>query len=123
MDGVQLVGLEKLLATSDIISLHTVLTDETRNMIDADAIAKMKPGAYIVNCARGELVDEDALYEACKSGKIAGAALDVYSQEPYIGRLLELDNVYFTPHIGASTKEAQLRIGKELVEKLKAELR
>jgi D-3-phosphoglycerate dehydrogenase len=77
---------------------------------------------FIVNTSRGEVVDEDALYEACKSGKVLGAALDVYRSEPYRGKLLELDNVYFTPHLGASTVEAQQRIGKELVAILKTEL-
>ena len=91
-------------------------------MIDAEALAKMKNGAYLINAARGGIVDENALYDACKSGKLTGAALDVYASEPYTGKLLELDNVLFTPHIGASTKEAQERIGKELVERLKKEL-
>ena len=67
------------------------------NMINKDTIAKMKDGVWIVNTARGDVIDEDALYEACKSGKISGVALDVYRQEPYKGKLLELDNVYFPP--------------------------
>ena len=119
---IKFVGLDELYAQADVISLHTVLLPQTIGMINADSIAKMKNGVYILNMARGELVDEDALYEGCKSGKIAGAALDVFPTEPYTGKLLELDNVFFTPHLGASTKEAQMRIGKELVEKLKEEL-
>lgn len=115
-------SLDEFLGKADVISLHTVLTPETKNMINKNTIAKMKDGVFIVNAARGGLVDEDALYDACKGGKVAGAALDVYSTEPYTGRLLELDNICFTPHIGAGTKEAQMRIGEELVEKLKQEL-
>jgi len=118
-DFVEFFSLDELYGKSDVITLHTILVPETKNMINSESISKMKEGAYIVNFARGELIDEDALYEACKKGKIAGAALDVYQSEPYKGKLLELDNVYFTPHIGGSTKEAQFRIGEELVEKLK----
>ncbi len=114
--------LDGLLAQSDVVTLHTVLTPETKQMINKNSIAKMKDGAYIINAARGGLIDEAALYEACKSNKIAGAALDVYETEPYTGRLLELDNVLFTPHLGASTAEAQARIGEELVAILKKEL-
>ena len=76
----------------------------------------------IINTSRGDVIDEDALYEAVKSGKVAAAALDVYRQEPYKGRLLELENVCLSPHLGAATKEAQGRIGAELVELLKKEL-
>ncbi|NYZ73784.1 3-phosphoglycerate dehydrogenase [Candidatus Micrarchaeota archaeon] len=115
--------LDALLARADIISLHVPTTPQTANMINRGSIAKMKDGVYIVNTARGDIIDEDALYEGCKSGKIAGAAIDVYRQEPYKGKLLELDNVYFTPHLGASTKEAQARIGAELVKILKEELK
>lgn len=114
--------LGSFLAQSDIISLHVPVLESTKNFINAENIAKMKDGVYIVNTSRGEIVDEDALYEALKSGKVAGAALDVYKSEPYNGRLLELDNVCFTPHLGASTKEAQGRIGAELVAALKSEL-
>jgi len=117
------VDMETLFRNSDVISLHTILTEETKHMINKDTITKMKNGVYIINAARGALVDEDALYEACKSGKIAGAAIDVYETEPYTGKLLELDNIYFTPHLGASTVEAQNRIGEELVEKLKLALK
>lgn len=121
--GVKFVSLEELYSNSDAISLHTVLVPQTKGMINKDSIAKMKDGVWLVNLARGELIEEDALYEACKSGKVAGAALDVYAAEPYTGKLLELDNICFTPHLGASTKEAQMRIGIELVEKLAAELK
>ncbi len=114
--------LDAFFAQADIISLHVPVLDSTKNMINAANIAKMKDGVYIVNTSRGEIVDEDALYEAVKSGKVAGAALDVYKSEPYNGRLLELENVCFTPHLGASTKEAQGRIGAELVAALKSAL-
>jgi D-3-phosphoglycerate dehydrogenase len=121
--NVKFVGLDELYANADIISLHTVLVPETKGMINKDTIAKMKKTVWIVNAARGELINEDDLYEACKSGRITGVAIDVYSKEPYDGKLLELDNVCFTPHLGASTKEAQARIGVELVEKLGQELK
>ncbi len=123
ISGVRFVSLDELYSTADIISLHTVLVPETKGMINKDSIAKMKKTGWIVNDARGELQNEDDLYEACKSGRITGAAIDVYPQEPYSGKLLELDNIYFTPHLGASTKEAQARIGTELVEKLGQELK
>jgi len=116
---VRQVGIDTLLAESDVISLHTVLVPETKGMINKKTIEKMKDGAFIVNTARGELIEEEALYEALKSGKLAGAALDVFWQEPYSGKLLELENVLFTPHIGGNTKEAQIRIGEELIEALK----
>ncbi len=120
---VKFVSLDELYSTADIISLHTVLVPETKGMINKDTIAKMKKTVWIVNAARGELINEDDLYEACKSGRITGVALDVYPNEPYSGKLLELDNIFFTPHLGASTKEAQARIGIELVEKLGQELK
>ena len=114
--------LDEFLKQSDVITLHVPLTDNTKDMINKETIQKMKDGTYLINTSRGEIIDEDALYEACKTGKIAGAALDVYRKEPYEGKLLELDNISFTPHLGASTKQAQLRIGRELIEKLKKEL-
>lgn len=116
------VNLNDLMALSDYISLHVPLTPETRELINPAAIAKMKSNAVLINTARGGLVDEEALYSALKDGKIAGAALDVYPQEPYMGKLCELDNIVLTPHIAGSTKEAQARIGQELVELLKKEL-
>jgi D-3-phosphoglycerate dehydrogenase len=113
--------LDEFLSQADVISIHAPLTKDTKNLINKETIAKMKNGAYLINTARGGIVDEDALYEGCKSGKLTGAALDVYSSEPYKGKLLELENVYFTPHLGASTKEAQIRIGKELISIIKKE--
>ena len=114
--------LDLFFSMSDVFSIHVPLLDSTKNMINKDSIAKMKNGAFIVNTSRGEIIDDDALYEACKSGKLLGAALDVYREEPYKGKLLELDNICFTPHLGASTKEAQGRIGGELVKIIKTEL-
>lgn len=113
------VSLEELYGKADVISLHTVLVPQTEKMINKESIEKMKAGVYLVNIARGPLIDEEALYEGLKKGKIAGAALDVYCKEPYEGKLLELNNVFFSPHLGANTKEAQARIGEEVIEKIK----
>ncbi len=108
--GVELVDLEQIYTRSDFISLHTVLTDETRDMINKDTIARMKPGVRIVDAARGALVNEADLAEALKSGKVAGAALDVYPTEPPPADdpLIGLPNVVHTPHLAASTEDAQI---------------
>ncbi len=117
--GIKLVTLDELLAQADYISLHLPKTKESTNMIGAEQFAKMKNGVRIVNCARGGIVSEDALYEALTSGKVAGAALDVFNEEPPTDwKLLKLDNVIASPHIGAATKEAQGRVGAEVAEKL-----
>ena len=115
-------SLEEVLAAADFISLHTTLTSETRGLIGRAELAKAKDGVRIVNVARGELVDEEALAEALRSGKVAGAALDVFSHEPYAGPLLELDSVIVTPHLGASTQEAQDRAGVIVAEQVAAAL-
>ncbi|MCI0503791.1 hydroxyacid dehydrogenase [Candidatus Micrarchaeota archaeon] len=115
-------NLDAFLGRADAISLHVPATPQTVNLVCRESIAKMKDGVIIINTSRGEIIDEDALYEAAKSGKVGGAALDVFRKEPYSGKLLELDNVYLTPHLGASTKEAQEKIGAELVRLLKEEL-
>jgi D-3-phosphoglycerate dehydrogenase / 2-oxoglutarate reductase len=109
-------------AAADFLTLHLPLTDETRRSIGADAFAQMRDGVRIVNAARGELVDEDALLEALRSGKVAAAALDVFTEEPYSGPLLELDNVVVTPHLAASTEEAQDRAGVIIAEQVAAAL-
>lgn len=115
--------LHELLAASDCVTLHATLSDNTKNMIDAKALAAMKPGARLINCARGELVDEAALAEALNSGKIKGAAIDVYSVEPPVGNpLLTAKNVVLTPHLAASTSEAQERVSIDAVEALLAYL-
>ncbi|CAM3343294.1 phosphoglycerate dehydrogenase [Hydrogenibacillus schlegelii] len=117
--AVEKVSFETLLAEADIITLHTPLTDETRNLIDAAAIARMKDGVRIVNCARGGLIDERALYDALVSGKVAGAALDVFAEEPPAGNpLLDLPNVVVTPHLGASTVEAQELVARDVAQEV-----
>ena len=118
----QMETLDELLGASDVVTLHSPLTDETRRLIDRDAITKMRDGARLVNAARGQLVDEEALLEAIRSGKLAGAALDVFSAEPYTGPLLELEQVVVTPHLAASTDEAQDRAGVIVAEQIVAAL-
>jgi len=113
---------DELFAAADFLTLHAPLTDETRGAVDAGAIARMRDGVRIVNAARGELVDEAALTDALRSGKVAAAALDVFSSEPYSGPLLELDNVVATPHLAASTEEAQDRAGVIVAEQVAAAL-
>ncbi len=106
--GVELVSFDELLSRSDFISVHTPLTEETRNLIDKTAMMKMKKGVILINCARGGIINEKDLYEAIKEGRVAGAALDVFEKEPAVGNpLLELEEVICTPHLGASTGEAQ----------------
>jgi D-3-phosphoglycerate dehydrogenase len=120
---VRLVGeLDELLATADLITLHTPLTEETRGMIGAAQVAKMKDGVRLINCARGGICDEQALYDGLVAGKIAGAALDVFSFEPprtdLLQRLLALDNIVATPHIGANTLEAQRDVAVQIVQQV-----
>jgi D-3-phosphoglycerate dehydrogenase len=120
---VQLVGeLGELLVQSDLITVHTPLTDETKGMIGAAEIAKMKTGVRLINCARGGIYDEQALIDGLKSGQVAGAAIDVYSEEPPrsegLKRLLALDNVVATPHIGANTVEAQRDVAVQIVQQV-----
>ena len=117
--GVEKVDLDTLLASSDIISLHVPKTPETTNIISASALNKMKRGSLLVNCARGGLVDELALYAALKSGHLKGAALDVYAVEPAKDNVLfELDNVICTPHLGASTVEAQEKVAVQIADQI-----
>jgi D-3-phosphoglycerate dehydrogenase / 2-oxoglutarate reductase len=113
---------EEIYAEADFLTLHLPLTAETRGSLDAAAFAAMRDGVRIVNAARGELVDENALLAALQSGKVAGAALDVFSAEPYGGPLLELDSVVVTPHLAASTSEAQDRAGVVVAEQVAAAL-
>ena len=114
--------LPELLAASDFASLHLTLTEDTHGLIGREELAAAKDGIKLVNAARGELVDEEALVEALGSGKVAGAALDVFAEEPYSGPLLELDNVVVTPHLAASTEEAQDRAGVIVAEQVAAAL-
>ncbi|WP_242360475.1 phosphoglycerate dehydrogenase [Anaeromyxobacter sp. SG17] len=118
--GASLVDLETLWREADVVSVHVPLTEKTRNLVDAAALAKMKKGAILVNCARGGIVDERALAEALRSGHLAGAGLDVLEQEPPPADhpLLALENVLLTPHIGASTEEAQSAVAIAVAEQL-----
>jgi D-3-phosphoglycerate dehydrogenase len=113
---------QEVYALAEFLTLHLPLTPETRGSLDAAAFAQMRDGVRLVNAARGALVDEEALGEALRSGKVGGAALDVFSAEPYSGPLLELDNVVVTPHLAASTDEAQDRAGLIVAEQVAAAL-
>ena len=115
-------SLEGLYREADVVTLHLPLTEGTRGLLGADAIAQMRDGVRILNVARGGLVDEGALVDAIRSGKVAGAALDVFEQEPYAGPLLELEQVVVTPHLAASTEEAQDRAGVVIAEQVAAAL-
>ncbi|WP_173918123.1 phosphoglycerate dehydrogenase [Halobacillus sp. Marseille-Q1614] len=113
--GVQHGTLEEVLQQADFLTVHTPLIEKTKHLINKEAIQLMKPGARILNCARGGIVEEDALYEAIQNGKIAGAALDVFEEEPAIDHpLLSLDEVIATPHLGASTIEAQENVATDV---------
>lgn len=117
--GVRKVELDELFAKADFLTLHVPLTDKTRNILSAEAIAKLKPGVRIINCARGGLVDEAALAEALKSGHVAGAAFDVFAEEPATASpLFNLPNVVVTPHLGAATTEAQENVALQVAEQM-----
>jgi len=117
--GVEKVELHELLQRADFVSLHAPLTEQTRNILSRENIARMKPGARLINCARGGLVDEAALYDALKSGHLAGAALDVFETEPATDSpLFTLENVVCTPHLGASTAEAQEKVALQLADQM-----
>lgn len=117
--GIQKVTLEELFAKADFITLHTPLTPQTKNIVDADAFTQMKDGVRIINCARGGLIDEDALKDALDSGKVAGAALDVFAEEPAKEHpLFGYENVICTPHLGASTGEAQVNVALQVAEQM-----
>lgn len=123
---VKLVELDDLLSNADYITVHVPLIPETKHLINEEAFEKMKEGVFVLNCARGGIVDEKALLKALKEGKVAGAGMDVFEAEPPTSdvekELLSLPNVVATPHIGASTKEAQKRVGKEIVSRIFEEL-
>lgn len=122
--GAKRATLEEVLKDSDFVSLHIPKTEETYHLINEERLSLMKPTAYLINCARGGVVDEEALYRFLKEGKIAGAAMDVFEEEPPKGsKLLELDNVILSPHIGANTKEAQIRAGTICAEQVMKVLR
>ena len=110
--GARRATLEEVLREADFVSLHIPKTKDTYHLIDREKLSLMKRTAYLINCARGGVVDEEALYEFLRDGRIAGAAIDVFEEEPPKGsKLLDLDNVVLTPHIGANTTEAQIRAG------------
>ena len=118
--SVELVPLERLLAESDFVSLHTALSPATQNLINAESLAKMKKGAFVINAARGELIEEAALADALKSGHIGGAGLDVFAVEPPKNSpLVGLPNVVGTPHIAGSTTEAQEEVGTQVAVQVK----
>ena len=116
---IEKVELEDLLKRSDFITLHVPLTEQTKDILSADAIARTKPGVRIVNCARGGLVDEQALADALRSGHVAGAAFDVFAEEPATASpLFNLPNVVVTPHLGAATSEAQENVALQVAEQM-----
>lgn len=118
-DHIEFVSLDELLAQSDFITLHMPHTEETHHIIDAEAFQKMKDGVRLINCGRGGIIDEDALYQALKDGKVGGAALDVYEKEPPEGSpLFSLDEVIGSPHVGAGTGEAKARVGQVAAQKV-----
>ena len=121
--GVELLDLDELLKVSDFITLHLPKTEETKNLINEEKIALMKDGVRIINCARGGIIDEEALKKALETGKVAGAALDVFSKEPYEGPLVNMPQVVATPHLGASTEEAQIVVAEEVAEETFASLK
>jgi len=117
--GIEKVDLAELLRRADFITLHTPLTEKTRNIINAESLTMMKKGVRLINCARGELVDEAALFEALTSGHVAGAAIDVFVEEPAThSPLFALRNVVCTPHLGASTTEAQENVALQVAEQM-----
>jgi len=117
--GIVLAPLDEVLRKADFISVHTPLTEDTRGLINAASFAKMKDGVFIINCARGGIVDEDDLYDALLSGKVAGAALDVFVDEPTTNtKLLSLENIICTPHLGASTDEAQRNVAIAIAQQI-----
>ncbi|ANM31578.1 hypothetical protein ABI59_21460 [Acidobacteria bacterium Mor1] len=118
--GIDVVTLDELLAKSDFVTIHVPKTDDTKNLINAEAIAKMKKGARVINCARGGLLDEGAVFDALESGQLSGCGLDVFDAEPPTDRrLVEHPAVVATPHLGASTVEAQVRVGVEIAQKIR----
>ncbi|MFQ5522797.1 MAG: hydroxyacid dehydrogenase [Acidimicrobiia bacterium] len=122
--GIQLVSFDRLIEEADVISLHVPLTDETRGLIDAEVLRRMKKGSFLVNVSRGGVIDEEALARTLGEGSIAGAALDVYAVEPLPSEspLREAPNLVLTPHLGASTHEAQVEVAREVAIKVKSAL-
>jgi len=122
-DKFSIVSLEKILSDADILSLHIPYNQENHHFINAERIQNMKKGSLLINAARGGLIDEDALYNALCSGHIGGAALDCFEEEPYAGKLKDLDNVLLTAHIGSYAQEGRVLMEKQAVENLFRELK
>jgi D-3-phosphoglycerate dehydrogenase len=118
MEGVKLTPFETLIAEADIISLHLTYDADTHHLLNEKAFERMKPGAIVINTARGGLIDEAALADALNSGRLGGAAIDVFEQEPYHGPLLQCDNAILTSHIGSLAKESRQRMELEAAENL-----
>ncbi len=113
--GVKIVSSAELLRTSDILTIHLSSIKEKPFRLGTNEIAAMKAGAFLINVSRGSMVDEMALYDALKIGRLAGAALDVFPEEPYVGKLCELDNMVMTPHVATLTKESRVQMEEEAV--------
>jgi lactate dehydrogenase-like 2-hydroxyacid dehydrogenase len=112
--------LEQVLEESDFVSLHCPATPETRHLMNADRLARLKPGAYLINTARGDVVDEAALVAALRAGRLAGAGLDVYEREPQVSpELLAMENVVLLPHLGSATQETRIAMGMRALENLR----
>ena len=120
---IEIVELKELIEKSDIVTLHVPRTPETENIISKEEIAGMKKGAVLINISRGGLIDEDALYDALKDGKLYGAALDCFAQEPYTGKLTELDNIVLSSHMGSSTVETRAEMETQAIENLRKEFK
>jgi len=119
--GVKMVSMDELYANADFITVHSPLSPETRNLVNEESFAKMKKGVFLIHCARGGIVNEKALYEALKSGKVAGAAIDVFEEEPTKNMdLIGLENIICTPHLGASTDEAQTNVAIAIAHQIAA---
>lgn len=117
-NNINYVNLDELLKESDIVTLHLPLESDTKGLFDRNLFSQMKDGAIFINTSRGKIVDEDDLYDVLREGKIAHACLDVYRNEPYTGKLKELDNVTLTCHIGSYAKEARVKMEEQAVENL-----
>lgn len=115
---IEMVPLEELIKTADIITLHLAVSEKTVNMVNEQFINAMKPGSYLINLARGEIIDENALITGLRSGQLAGAALDTFVKEPYSGPLTGLENVVLTAHMGSYAREARAKMEREAVDNL-----
>jgi D-3-phosphoglycerate dehydrogenase len=117
-NNLEFVQLNELLRDSDIVTLHLPLDNDTKDLFDMNLFMQMKEGAIFINTSRGKIVDEDALFDAISCGKIGHACLDVFKNEPYVGKLKELDNVTLTCHVGSYAKEARVAMERQAVENL-----